>query len=89
MCVFPVACMNCGKIVGALYDQGENCYLKQLERLKPHAKSASAFDRVQYLDYDKDNLEKRPEAIVLDNLGIHSICCRTLFLTHVENYSSS
>jgi DNA-directed RNA polymerase subunit N (RpoN/RPB10) len=32
----------------------------------------------------KENHEKTPEGVVMDNLGMTRMCCRRHFLTHVD-----
>ena len=39
-------------------------------------------DKVIYLT--KDFIDKTPEGIVLDNLGLNKPCCRRHMLTHVD-----
>ena len=39
-------------------------------------------DKVVYLT--KDKIEKTPEGMVLDDLGLHNVCCRRHMLTHVD-----
>jgi DNA-directed RNA polymerase I, II, and III subunit RPABC5 len=39
-------------------------------------------DKVVYLS--KENMEKTPEGKVLDDLGLHNVCCRRHMLTHVD-----
>ena len=39
-------------------------------------------DRVVYLSQDK--VFKSPEALVLDELKLHKMCCRRHMLTHVD-----
>ena len=49
-----------------------------------HIKSSKGMsvDKVVYLT--KTNVEKTPEGEVLDNLGLHNVCCRRHMLTHVD-----
>jgi DNA-directed RNA polymerase subunit N (RpoN/RPB10) len=39
-------------------------------------------DKVVYLT--KENVEKTPEGVVLDDLGVKNVCCRRHMLTHVD-----
>jgi DNA-directed RNA polymerase I, II, and III subunit RPABC5 len=39
-------------------------------------------EKVVYLT--KEKVEKTPEGIVLDNLGLNNVCCRRHMLTHVD-----
>ena len=32
----------------------------------------------------RDKIEKTPEGVVLDDLGLHNVCCRRHMLTHVD-----
>jgi len=39
-------------------------------------------DKITYLT--KNNIDKTPEGIVLDDLGLNNPCCRRHMLTHVD-----
>jgi DNA-directed RNA polymerase I, II, and III subunit RPABC5 len=44
--------------------------------------NAQQIDKVVYLT--KKNIDKTPEGIVLDDLGLNNPCCRRHMLTHVD-----
>lgn len=75
-CMFPVKCCTCGKVLGSLYrTYKENVLKRKTEKMEN-------VDRIQYLT--KDNCEKSIEANVMDEMGVDSVCCRSLFLTHKD-----
>jgi len=74
--IIPVKCFCCGAVLADKY----RYYLEEVRKMKL-AKEQS-LDRVLYLTHA--NTEKTPEGIVLDQLGIRNICCRTRFITHVD-----
>jgi DNA-directed RNA polymerase I, II, and III subunit RPABC5 len=39
-------------------------------------------DKVVYLT--KESMDKTPEGVVLDTLGLKNVCCRRHMLTHVD-----
>ena len=55
-------------------------YLAEVRRKK--IAQGLKVDKVVYLS--KENIEKTPEGIVLDDLGLNNVCCRRHMLTHVD-----
>ena len=74
--IIPVRCFTCGEVLGDKY----NYYLRQVRQKK--MEKGSNIEKVIYLT--KDNIQKTPEAIVLDELGLNKMCCRRHLLTHVD-----
>jgi DNA-directed RNA polymerase subunit N (RpoN/RPB10) len=74
--IIPVKCFTCGKVLADKY----RYYQQEVRRLKI-AKDMKV-DKVIYLT--KENTEKTPEGVVLDNLGLKNVCCRRHMLTHVD-----
>ena len=74
--IIPVKCFTCGNVLADKY----RFYLEEVRKLK-ETKNQDA-DRVVYLT--TTNMEKTPEGIVLDNLGLKNVCCRRHMLTHVD-----
>lgn len=71
MASFPVVCASCGKRVEPLYRAFQVKLDLIRERSVGHGwTAAEKTDRI---------------AGALDGLRIHNICCRALFLTHVDN----
>ena len=74
--IIPVKCFTCGMVLADKYRyyQNEERRIKLLQGNSP--------DKVVYLT--KGNAEKTTEGVVLDDLGLHSVCCRRHMLTHVD-----
>ena len=41
-------------------------------------------DPVETIYLTRDTVDKTPEALVMDSLGMKKVCCRRHFLTHVD-----
>ena len=74
--LIPVKCFTCGKVIGDKYEY----YKREVRKIKL-AKGLEV-EKVIYLT--SSDLEKTPEADVLDKLGLNKYCCRRHILTHVE-----
>ena len=74
--IIPVKCFTCGTVLA-------NKYLYYTEKVKEmKIKQGIDIDRVVYLSQDK--VFESPEALVLDELKLHKMCCRRHMLTHVD-----
>ena len=74
--IIPVKCFTCGKVLANKYLY----YLKRVREIK--IKDSMDTDEVIYLT--TTNVEKTPEAKVLDELKLNKMCCRRHMLTHVD-----
>jgi len=74
--IIPVKCFTCGNVLADKY----RFYLEEVRKMK-ESKNQD-IDRVVYLT--TTHMEKTPEGIVLDNLGLKNVCCRRHMLTHVD-----
>ena len=74
--IIPIKCFTCGNILADKY----RFYLAEVRKIK--IAQGMKVDKVVYLT--KENVEKTPEGIVLDELGIKNVCCRRHMLTHVD-----
>jgi DNA-directed RNA polymerase I, II, and III subunit RPABC5 len=74
--IIPVKCFTCGNVLADKY----RYYLEEVRKMKELKKQDN--DRVVYLT--TTNMEKTPEGVVLDNLGLKNVCCRRHMLTHVD-----
>ena len=74
--IIPVKCFTCGTVLADKYRYYQN------EVRKTKLSQGMKLDKVVYLT--KDKVEKTPEGIVLDNLGLNNVCCRRHMLTHVD-----
>lgn len=74
--IIPVKCFTCGKVIGDKYLY----YVRKVRELK--ISQGMNINKVVYLT--EENVEKTPEGIVLDNLGLNKMCCRRHMMTHVD-----
>ena len=74
--IIPIKCFKSGKVIADKY----NYYFKMIRKRKIAAKQN---DDVIYFT-EGETLEKTPEGITLDELGLTKICCRRHMLTHVD-----
>jgi DNA-directed RNA polymerase subunit N len=74
--IIPIKCFTCGNVLADKY----RFYLAEVRKIK--MANGLKVDKVVYLT--KENVEKTPEGIVLDDLGITNVCCRRHMLTHVD-----
>jgi DNA-directed RNA polymerase subunit N (RpoN/RPB10) len=74
--IIPVKCFTCGNVLADKYRYFQN----EVRRLK--LSQGINVDKVVYLTADK--VEKTAEGTVLDDLGLHNVCCRRHMLTHVD-----
>jgi DNA-directed RNA polymerase I, II, and III subunit RPABC5 len=74
--IIPVKCFTCGTVLADKY----RYYQNEVRKMK--LSQGMKLDKVVYLT--KDKVEKTPEGIVLDNLGLNNVCCRRHMLTHVD-----
>ena len=74
--IIPVKCFTCGKVLGDKYLY----YLREVRQIKI-TKNLDT-NKVVYLT--STNVEKTPEGLVMDKLGLTKICCRRHMLTHID-----
>jgi DNA-directed RNA polymerase subunit N (RpoN/RPB10) len=74
--IIPIKCFTCGNVLADKY----RFYLAEVRKIK--TAQGLKVDKVVYLT--KENVEKTPEGMVLDDLGIKNVCCRRHMLTHVD-----
>ena len=74
--IIPVKCFTCGTVLANKYEY----FIEKVKQDK--IKKGIDVERVMYLSQDK--VFKSPEAIVLDELRLHKMCCRRHMLTHVD-----
>lgn len=74
--IIPVKCFTCGNVLADKY----RYFLEEVRRIK--ISQGLQIENVVYLT--KKNMEKTPEGVVLDNLGLKNVCCRRHMLTHVD-----
>ena len=74
--IIPVKCFSCGKVLADKYKY----YHSKVIELK--TASSMNVNKVVYLT--SENIQKTPEAKVMDELGLKKMCCRRHMLTHVD-----
>jgi len=74
--IIPIKCFTCGNVIADKY----RFFCEEVRRRK--IDSGIEPDKVIYLT--KEFSEKTHEGMVLDELGLKSMCCRRHMLTHVD-----
>lgn len=74
--IIPIKCFTCGNVLADKYR-----YFLDEVRHKKMQKGVQV-DKVVYLT--KETMDKTPEGVVLDALGLTNVCCRRHMLTHVD-----
>jgi DNA-directed RNA polymerase subunit N (RpoN/RPB10) len=74
--IIPVKCFTCGLVLADKYRYFQN----EVRKIK--LSQGMDLEKVVYLT--KNKIEKTPEGTVLDDLGLHNVCCRRHMLTHVD-----
>jgi DNA-directed RNA polymerase subunit N (RpoN/RPB10) len=74
--IIPIKCFTCGNVLADKY----RYYQEEVRKIK--LGQGQSPERVIY--FSKKNSEKTAEGIVLDNLGLHNVCCRRHMITHVD-----
>jgi DNA-directed RNA polymerase subunit N (RpoN/RPB10) len=74
--IIPIKCFTCGNVLADKY----RYFQQEVRRLK--LQKGQSTEKVVYLT--KKNMEKSPEGIVLDQLGLTNVCCRRHLITHVD-----
>jgi DNA-directed RNA polymerase I, II, and III subunit RPABC5 len=74
--IIPIKCFTCGNVLADKY----RFYLAEVRKKK--LANGLNVDKVVYLSIEKK--DKTSEGEVLDELGLHNVCCRRHMLTHVD-----
>jgi DNA-directed RNA polymerase subunit N (RpoN/RPB10) len=74
--IIPIKCFTCGNVLADKF----RFYQAEVRKIK--ISKGLNVDKVVYLT--KETIDKTPEGEVLDNLGLHNVCCRRHMLTHVD-----
>jgi DNA-directed RNA polymerase I, II, and III subunit RPABC5 len=77
--IIPVRCFSCGLVLADKY----RWYQSEVRRRKLEKKER--LDKVIYLNSQNVGLITT-EGEVLNDLGLHNVCCRRHFITHVDRY---
>lgn len=86
--IIPIKCVSCGNVIANKY----RTYLERVRRRKienskdedgnPNTKMH--VDTVIYYSKKTDTNKETPECEVMNELGLTNMCCRRIFLTHVD-----
>lgn len=74
--IIPIKCFTCGTVLANKW----NYYVREVRKEK--LKANIDLEKVVYLT--GANIEKTIEGKILDNMGLHKMCCRRHMLTHVD-----
>ena len=74
--IIPVKCFTCGTVIANKY----RYYQVKVKELKLSKK----MNDVDFIYLTEENTQKAPEGQVLDDLGLHNMCCRRHMLTHID-----
>ena len=77
--IIPVRCFTCSMVLADKY----RYYQEQVRKIK--ISKGQHTEKVMYLTKQNAvDVEKTPEGLVLDELGLTNPCCRRHMLTHVD-----
>ena len=74
--LIPIKCFTCGNVLADKY----RYYLEQVRKIK--LSNNLELNKVIYLT--EHHIDKTPEGVIMDNLGLHKYCCIRHILTHVD-----
>lgn len=80
--IIPVKCFTCGKVLANKYEY--YCKEVQLKKEKMRKDGETVADITYLTNEILENNKKTPEGKTLDELGLTKLCCRRIFLTHVD-----
>lgn len=76
--LIPIKCFNCGNVLANKY----RFFTAQVHDRKMQTMQDPS--KVVYFSTKTKSTEKTVEGTVLDELGLHSPCCRQVMLCHVD-----
>ena len=74
--IIPVKCFTCGTVLANKY----RYYQVKVKELKLSKK----INGVDFIYLTEENTKQAPEGEILDDLGLHNMCCRRHMLTHID-----
>lgn len=74
--IIPIKCVTCGNVLADKY------LTYKCRVIKENTSKNKERNYVEYLT--KENVEKTIEGKILDDLKLTKVCCRRVFLTHVD-----
>ena len=89
--LFPVCCFSCGACIGHLwkdYNHYVNEYKKSIDKfLGDDENCKEKFDKRCSQEMIKKLGDPSPEELALITLNVNRLCCKRMFLTHVDTYN--
>lgn len=82
--IIPIRCFTCGKVIANKWETYEERCRDADDKSKKSRKYRGRGDGDDGKSDDPDVVKKTDRGIILDELGLTSICCRTMLLTHVD-----
>ena len=73
--LFPVCCFSCGACIGHLW-KDYNYYVNEYKK---------SIDK--FLELIEKLGDPSPEELALITLNVNRLCCKRMFLTHVDTYN--
>jgi DNA-directed RNA polymerase subunit N len=75
--IIPIRCYTCGKCIG-------NKYYTYRDRVAELKKKENKPLKDTVINMNAATIEKTVEGRVMDELGLIRLCCRKIFLGHIE-----
>ena len=75
--IIPIRCFTCGKVTG-------DKWYGYLKIVKEEKEKRGDTNEDTILNIKSSEIEKTPEGIALDKLGLTRYCCRRMLLSHVD-----
>lgn len=75
--IVPVRCVTCGKVIG-------NKYYYYKDEVSARKKKVGLPNEDTVINMNASHIEKTIEGQILDELGLIRLCCRKVFLGHIE-----
>ena len=76
--IIPVRCFTCGKVIGNKY----NYFIQKVNERKLKMKEDT--NKISMVNLIDNNLTKRIEGEVLDEIGCIRMCCRSKIIAHIS-----
>jgi DNA-directed RNA polymerase subunit N (RpoN/RPB10) len=76
--IIPIKCFTCGNVIADKY----RYYTEEVIKRKLNDNTLNKINKPIYLN--KNNAKVSIEGHVMNDLGITQLCCRRIFLTHVD-----
>jgi DNA-directed RNA polymerase I, II, and III subunit RPABC5 len=78
--IIPIRCFTCNKVIADKWEY----YVKRCEELEEINRKASLSHETNNKKSELKYFEKNFKKEILDELGLNRMCCRRMFLGHVD-----